>query len=68
MNCREFIKRAKKYAKANGLDFHFDPGRGKGSHGMLYIGGRRASVKRSEIGRGLLNAMLKQLKIKMEDF
>lgn len=68
MNGNEFIKREKKYAKANGLDSHFDPGRGKGSHGMLYIGDRRASVKRSEIGRGLLNAMLTQLNIKKEDF
>ena len=68
MKGKEFIKKAKKYAKANGLDSHFDPGHGKGSHGMLYIGDRRASVKRSEIGRGLLNAMLKQLNIKKEDF
>ena len=68
MKGTDFIKRAKKYAKANGLDFHFDSGRGKGSHGMLYIGSCRASVKRSEIGRGLLNAMLKQLNIKKEDF
>ena len=68
MKGKEFIKRARKYAKDNGLDCHFDSGRGKGSHGMLYIGGRRASVKRSEIGRGLLNAMLKQLNIKKEDF
>jgi mRNA interferase HicA len=68
MKGKEFIKRAKKYAKANGLDSYFDPSHGKGSHGMLYIGDRRASVKRSEIGRGLLNAMLKQLNIKKEDF
>lgn len=68
MKGKEFIKRAKKYALANGLDFQFDPGRGKGSHGMLYIGGRRAPVKRSEIGRGLFNAMLKQLNINKEGF
>jgi hypothetical protein len=68
MKGKDFIKRAKQYAKTNGVDFHFDPGRGKGSHGMLYIGGRRAPVKHSEIGHGLLNAMLKQLNIKKEDF
>ena len=46
----------------------FEPTHGKGSHGRLYVGGNFTTVKRGEIPPGLFNAMLKQLKIKKEDF
>lgn len=68
MNGTEFIKRAKRYAKRTGQDFRFEPAHGKGSHGRLSIGEAFTTVKRSEIPPGLFNAMLKQLKIKKEDF
>lgn len=68
MNGLEFIKRAKRYAKKTGQDYRFGPAHGKGSHGRLYLGGNHTTVKRSEIPPGLFNAMLRQLKIKKEDF
>jgi mRNA interferase HicA len=41
----------------------FDPSPGKGSHGALYYGGRRTTLKdlRKEISPGLLRDMLVQL-------
>lgn len=68
MNGDEFIKRVKKYGKQQGITVRFDKARGKGSHGTLYYGGAKAIVKRSEISKGLLNAMLKQLGIDRDSF
>ncbi len=68
MNGAEFVRRAKRYARNAGLEFRFDRSEGKGSHGRLYLGGKATFVKRSEIGRGLLAAMLKELGIGKEDF
>ena len=35
---------------------------------MLYVGSQRTVVKRSEISKGMLTAMLKQLQIEKRDF
>ena len=35
---------------------------------MLYVGSQRTVVKRGEISRGMLTAMLKQLQIEKRDF
>ena len=50
------------------MEVRFDPSRGKGSHGLLYLGQRRTVVKRGELKRGTLRAMLKQLDICENDF
>ncbi len=68
MNGREFMRRAKRYAARNGLDFRFERAKGKGSHGQLYVGGRATTVKRSELSRGLLRNILRDLGIETEDF
>lgn len=68
MNGTEFVRRAKRYATNAGLEFRFEQSQGKGSHGRLYLGDRTTFVKRSEIGKGLLAAMLKELAIRKEDF
>ena len=43
---------------------------GSGSHGTLYAGNRRTTVKdrKKEIGRGLLGKMLADLGIDRDDF
>ena len=43
---------------------------GPGSHGTLYAGGRKTTVKdrKKEIGKGLLAKMLGDLGIEKEDF
>ena len=68
MDGREFVRRARRYARKKGLDFHHNPGREKGSHGELYLGGRRTIVKTGELSKGLLTAMLKQLDINRKEF
>ena len=68
MDNNEFHSRVKRYAKRNGLDCRFEPTEGKGSHGRLYLGSRFTTLKRGEIGPGLLSAMLRQLGIQKKDF
>ena len=49
---------------------HFVATEGSGSHGTLYVGNRRTTVKdrKKEIGKGLLNKMLADLGIDRDDF
>ena len=68
MNGTEFIRRVKRYARKTGQECRFEPGRGKGSHGTPYVGSRRMVVKRGEISKGMLTAILKQLQIEKRDF
>ena len=68
MNGREFVRRARSYARKTGQGFHFDPAHGKGSHGRLYIGARFTTVQRGELSKGMLAAMLRQLDIDRREF
>ncbi len=68
VNGAEFIRRAKRYARESGLKFRFESGRGKGSHGMPYLGDKATVLKREEISKALLHAMLKKLGIEKEVF
>ena len=68
MNNREFIRRARRYARRNGLEFYLDPTRGKGSHGTVYVGDQRTIVQHGEIGRGVLSTMLRELRIDRQGF
>jgi len=68
VNGKEFMRRAKRYAKKAGLEFHYEKARGKGSHATLHVGRNSTVLKRTEIGKGLLDSMLKALEIPKEDF
>ena len=68
MDSREFIRRARAYARRNGKAFAYDPALGRGSHGRLYVGSRFTTVRRGELGKGLLAAMLRQLDIDRREF
>jgi len=68
MNGREFIRRARRYARRSGLEFEFDPSRGKGSHGTLRIGERITRVQHGEIPRRTFFVMLRQLEIDSREF
>ena len=65
----EFIKRVRKPGRSRGVAVHFEPRRGKGSHGLLYYGDQFTTVKdrKKEISRSLLNDMLKQLGLSPKD-
>lgn len=68
MDGGEFRRRIRRLAKRRGIDYRFSRQRGKGSHGTLYYGDRKTTVKSGEIGQGLLGAMLKQLGLNKKDF
>lgn len=64
---REFVRRAKRYARKVGLDFRFVARESKGSHGRLY-GSRMTMVKRTELSKALLHSMLEEPEIEKGDF
>ena len=70
MNGRQFIARVRKWARNRNLDVRFVASEGAGSHGTLYAGDRRTTVKdrKKEIGKGLLGRMLADLGIDRDDF
>ena len=70
MTGEEFIAKARKHGKRRGKIVGFSPSKGKGSHGTLYVGARRTTVKdrKREIGKGLLARMLKDLGLGRDDF
>ena len=68
MNGTEFVRPAKRYARRHDLAFRFVARQGKGSHRTVYLGSRSVVVKRSELSKGLLNSMLKNLDITKERF
>lgn len=68
MNGREFARRARRYARRNGLEWRFDPARGKGSHGTFYLGDRQTIVQHGEIPRDMLFSMFRQLGITPREF
>ena len=70
MNGRQFIVRVRRWARARKLEVRFVASEGPGSHGTLYVGERRTTVKdrNKEIGKGLLAKMLADLGIDRQDF
>ena len=70
MNGRKFIAKVRKWARSRNLEVRFVASEGGGSHGTLYAGSRRTTVKdrKMEIGKGLLNKMLADREIEMGDF
>ena len=46
------MRRARRYARRNGLEWRFEPSEGKGSHGTFHLGTRRTGVQHGEIVHG----------------
>ena len=69
MRGREFIDRVKGLAKKRGVEFKFDPTRGKGSHGTLWFGSRFTVLPnpRNELKKGTLAGICRQLGIRPQD-
>ena len=70
MNGRQFILRVRKWARGRDLAVRFVASEGPGSHGTLYLGDRKTTVKdrKKEIGKGLLTKMLADLRIDRNEF
>jgi len=69
MTGAEFLRKIVRLGRARGVAVRFDQCHGKGSHGTLHYGSRKATLKdlRKEIGTGLLGAMLRQLGLSRRD-
>jgi mRNA interferase HicA len=69
MKGAEFIRKIRRLGKTRGVPVAFEKRHGKGSHGTLYYGTRKTTVKdrKKEIGPGLLGAMLEQLGLTRAD-
>ena len=69
MKGSEFLRKVRLIAKRNNLVYRWNPERGVGSHGTVYLGQRFTVVKdlKKELGPGLLADMSKQLGIRKED-
>ena len=68
MNDREFLRRIRRYAKKADLTVRLLPAKGKGSHAVVQVGSHGTTLKRGELGPGLLRKMLEELHIRKEDF
>ena len=62
------MRRARRYARAKGLDYYFDPAQGKGSHGTFHLGSRQTTVQHGEVARRTLLNMLRDLDIDRREF
>lgn len=63
MNRAQFLRALRKHCRDNGRTFDWQSGEGKGSHGTVYVDGRRTIVKDGELPRVYVDAVLKQLGI-----
>jgi mRNA interferase HicA len=69
MTGSEFLRKIKAVGKKRNVPVRFDTVQGDGSHGTLWYGNRRCTLKdrKKEIGAGLLAAMLAQLGLSKGD-
>ena len=68
MNDREFLRRARRYARRERLSYEIDVERGKGSHWQFVLGPHKATIPSGEIRNGTLIGILKKLGINRRDF
>jgi mRNA interferase HicA len=63
MTGNELLRKIKRLGREHGVVVNFDAAHGDGSHGTLYYGSRRTTLKdrKEDIGRGLLHKMLADL-------
>jgi mRNA interferase HicA len=69
MTGNELLRRVTRLGRSRGVAVYLDKAHGKGSHGTLYYGARRTTLKdpRAELGRGLLRHMLSDLGLTPRD-
>jgi mRNA interferase HicA len=69
MRGNEFIDYVKELARQRGIPFRFDPQRGKGSHGTVWLGMRFTVLpdSRKELKKGTLSSMCRNLGIRPKD-
>ena len=68
MTHKQFLKKARRYARKNRVDFILDTGSEKGSHVKLTVSNRFTYVMYGEITPPALAAMFRQLGIARKEF
>lgn len=69
MNTREFIKRLRRYAKDNNLEFDEKCYESKGSHRSVQVGNSRTTVPfKKDLSIGTRREILKQLNMNPSEF
>jgi predicted RNA binding protein YcfA (HicA-like mRNA interferase family) len=65
----EFLRRVQRLSRRRGWPCEWRPARGKGSHGLLLVNGRRTTVPnlKAEMKRGLYFGLLRNLGITEKD-
>lgn len=65
MKGSELKKKIERLGRRNRIEVAWDPKRGKGSHGTIHYGTRKATLKdlKKEYSKGLIKAILTQLGI-----
>ncbi len=61
MNRNDLIRKLRKEARAKGIEFSVDLGRGKGGHAIVKLGERMTTVKSGELKPGYVRLIRKQL-------
>ena len=61
MKRRQFLRELKKWCRKNKVDYHWKPGEGKGSHGTVYVGSKKTTVKDGELTPTYIEVVLGQL-------
>jgi hypothetical protein len=69
MKGAEFLRRVRQLARRRGWSVEWRPNRGKGSHGLLLLNGRRTVMPnlKSELKKGLYFGLLRTLEITEHD-
>lgn len=69
MKGSEFLKKIQKLAKERSIACSWHPDKGKGSHGVLKLGGGRTTLRnlKDELKTGTYHGMLKQLGLTDKD-
>ena len=61
MNRQQFLRKLKKHCKDNNKSYDWSSLKGKGSHGTVYVEGKKTVVQDGELSNDYIGAVLKQL-------
>jgi hypothetical protein len=63
MTREQFLRKLRTWSRNNGLTYAWQPGEGKGSHGIVYVGTTKTIVKHGQLTPTYVRVILKQLQI-----
>ena len=69
MKSAELLRRLQRLARSRGWELEWRPDRGKGSHGLLVMNGRRTIIPdlKVDLKKGTLHSVLSDLGVTVED-